>query len=115
MVRKLAPYPARFGLVLAGLLWLFSPAHIARAADVSYTVRLPKNKVMIESADGSSRVSVEETGYDRLSDAGQPALPYRVFSILLPQGHEVQSYDFVASKPVSLQRDGQFELATVEV
>ncbi|MEE9269043.1 MAG: C25 family cysteine peptidase, partial [Candidatus Krumholzibacteria bacterium] len=115
MVRKLASIPAGVGLFLAGLAPLLFSPHVSLASDLTYTVRLNKKQVLIERADGSSTVSVEQKGYDRLADPGMPALPYRVFSILLGQGQEVQSYDFIAGNTIQLHKSAEFELAGASV
>jgi uncharacterized repeat protein (TIGR01451 family) len=115
MVRKLAAISAGIGLFLAGLAPLLVLPHVSWASDLTYTVRLDKERVIIERADGSSTVSVEQKGYDRLADPGMPALPYRVFSMLLPQGQEVQSYDFLTGSTVQLHKSAEFELAGAEV
>ncbi|MFQ5511536.1 MAG: hypothetical protein ACE5EO_06760, partial [Candidatus Krumholzibacteriia bacterium] len=85
------------GLCLAALALLLA-ARVTLAADLVHTVRLPRERVVVVPTAESSRVGVivESAGalsrnvdrdrFDRLADAGLPALPYRVISFLLPQG-----------------------------
>ncbi|MFQ5512162.1 MAG: hypothetical protein ACE5EO_09965, partial [Candidatus Krumholzibacteriia bacterium] len=85
MARKLACLPA--GVVfLVGVATLFVSAHVSLASDLSYTSQLSRDRVAVDRNGEASRVRVDEKGYDRLADAGLPALPYRVISFLLPQG-----------------------------
>ena len=55
-------------------------------------VNLPRDQVRIETVDGVTQVSVDADRYEPLADPGSPALPFRVVSLLLPQGTDVASF-----------------------
>jgi hypothetical protein len=60
------------------------------------TYRLDLSDRDINVRDGSN-VTVDADDYTRLTDAGLPALPYRVINVLLPQGHVVDRFDLISS------------------
>jgi len=63
-----------------------------RSETLNHSSRLSIDAVRVERVGDVSRISVD--GYERLSDAGKPALPYKVISILLPYGEAVESFRF---------------------
>ncbi|MDH3216967.1 MAG: C25 family cysteine peptidase, partial [Candidatus Krumholzibacteria bacterium] len=97
--------------LLIGLI-LVASAPIVVAERLSFSLALPVEKVLVTGRVGHSSVSVDVAGYDIMRDQGLPALPYRVVNILLPQGEQVGSYEFVPGDEVTIRRGVEFRLAS---
>jgi hypothetical protein len=90
--------------LLSLVIVLVLPVHPAAGSTLSWTLNLEPSRLHYQDAD-AGHVSVAVDGYSALEYFDYPALPYRVVSVLLPQGEEVASYrvdvlDRVAVKPV---------------
>jgi len=100
MARRSSTLPAVSVLLLTGLLLLAVTAGGAFAAKLSYTVELSREKLVVVTELGLTRVGVSGEGYARLSEEGYPDLPFRVVNVLLPEGETVESVRFVPSDGV---------------
>ena len=102
-----------FALVIpvlsAGMLAIVS-VNPARSETIKHSARLSVDNVRVDRVADGARLTVD--GYERLSDVGNPALPYRVISILLPQGEVVESYRFEASTSHVISRYQALATAT---
>jgi hypothetical protein len=75
-----------------GLLCTLSLVPAAAAGTMTFPLRLPPERLRVETLDGAVRVRVDDPAFQRLEEAGEPALPYRVVGVLLPQGEDVASF-----------------------
>jgi hypothetical protein len=88
-------------------------AHMAAAASLSYDFDLPSDRLHVATQDGKTSVRVDDRAFELLSDPGQPVLPYRLVSVLLPQGDDVASFrvdagtERVITGSASLERAGE--------
>ena len=110
MHRKAASLFAIVIPVLSGCMLAFVGVSPAQAETITYSERLSVDDVRIDRVAGDSRLTVD--GYERLSDVGSPVLPYRVISILLPQGEAVESYRFETGSSRVISKGRTLELAT---
>ncbi|MDH4035873.1 MAG: C25 family cysteine peptidase [Candidatus Krumholzibacteria bacterium] len=78
--------------VLATGLLLAAGVLSAQATTLSYQLVLDPADVDVRGTAAGHAVSVRADGYSTLADEGRPALPYRIVSVLLPQGHELASF-----------------------
>ena len=85
------------GTLVALWVGIAFAAGSARASTLSFDLTLPRDDVRVSTVDAGTHVAVDREHYELLSDAGSPALPFRVVSILLPQGSNVASFDVVSS------------------
>src|SRR5512145_407502 len=61
-------------------------ATLARAADITQTVRLSPAAVKVERGPAGDRVLVGDSKFVTATDPGLPELPYRIVNVLLPEG-----------------------------
>lgn len=98
----MANTPLSFCAVLKGFFVACAAVMVLSSTSVAeslmYTVELKKEQVAIESVGAASSFRVNAEGYDHLNEEGLPALPYRIVSILMPQGHEMVSWEFTSGK-----------------
>ncbi len=77
--------------LLTLMILMALPVHPASGSTLSWTLTLEPSRLKYEDAGaGLARAAVD--GYGNLEYFDYPALPYRVVSVLLPQGEEVSSY-----------------------
>ncbi|HET6348149.1 MAG TPA: C25 family cysteine peptidase [Candidatus Krumholzibacteria bacterium] len=69
---------------------------IAAAGNRSFSLPFPSGRVHVEQSGGVTSIRVDDPGFSVLDEPGQPALPYRVVSVLLPQGEDVTSFHVTA-------------------
>ena len=100
MVRRRASFPV--AIMVMGWVVLSVLGTSVRAEHLEATVRLLPEEVTVKGEDGGARVAVSVEGYERLAQAGLPALPYRIVNVLLPQGEEVGEYEFTGSRRMRL-------------
>jgi hypothetical protein len=77
-------------LVLSLVMAAWAPMSIA--ATLSYQFDLPTDRLHVDTHDGKVSIRVDDRAFALLADPGQPVLPYRVVSVLLPQGEDVASF-----------------------
>ncbi len=88
--------------LLSLLIFLALPVHSASGATLSWTFSLEPVQLRYEDAD-AGRVRIAIDGYAALEYFDHPALPYRVVSVLLPQGEDVSAYRLDALDRVSVR------------
>jgi hypothetical protein len=71
-----------FVLVVA---FLMSAPQIPEATESTFPLKVNVQNVTVTTAGDFSQVGISEKGYDYLTDPGQPALPFRLIKVLLPQ------------------------------
>ena len=74
-------------------LLLLAPPDSVSASTISRAVAIEPSELQFRES-GASRTEISVEGLPRLEYKDYPALPYRVVSILVPQGEEVSSYRF---------------------
>jgi hypothetical protein len=72
-------------------------ASFAVATELNIALGTPSGKIEISEVGGTKTAKVDDQGYYQLWDEGNPILPYRVVSVLLPQGEVVDTYKIVSS------------------
>jgi hypothetical protein len=70
-------------------------ADVASAETLSFSIETKRESLIVEGPDDSAMVLVRESGFAQTGVAGEPSLPYRVVSVLLPQGQQVASFEAV--------------------
>jgi len=108
MHRKAASLFA-FVILSAAMLAIVS-VDSAQSETLKHSEALSVDDVRIDRQADGARLTVN--GYERLSDVGSPALPYRVISILLPQGEVVETFRFEAGKSSVISKGQTLSLAT---
>jgi hypothetical protein len=98
---KRSPVWTLAALACVMVVWPSSPAS---AAKLSYHLTLDPGDVDVRTTDLGQSVSVKQPGYAILADEGQPALPYRIVGILLPQGDDVASFSASADRTLVIVR-----------
>ena len=83
----------------------------ARASTLAFDLTLPRDDIRLSTLDAGTQVVVDREHYELLSDPGSPALPFRIVSILLPQGTSVASFDVVSEGDRVLQSGAHIVLA----
>ncbi|MCX5752886.1 MAG: hypothetical protein NTW97_04470, partial [Candidatus Krumholzibacteria bacterium] len=90
--------------LLTLMIFAALPVHSASGSTLSWTLNLEPSRLKYENADaGRARIAVD--GYGTLEYFDYPALPYRVVSVLLPQGEDVSSYRIDVLDRVSMIPD----------
>ena len=99
--------PALFPLLLcvAVLAVIGIGVNGSSAAEIAHSFSLTKDAVIIKEISGVAQVSVRDGGYCRVREEGIPDLPFKVVSILLPQGHEIERYTFTSTKRITLREN----------
>ncbi len=88
-------------LAFAGLGALLAPP--ARA-DLTFTLELSAADVDVVRGAAGDRIAVGDPRFVATTDPGLPVLPYRIVSLLLPQGSTVTDFTCVAGEPVEVAR-----------
>jgi hypothetical protein len=94
--RFLTRFIPNWNLVLLGAVVTAMPV-VAGATELVFALKLSERQVELKPVEGRLAVTVEEAGYELLSDEGRPALPYRVVNILLPQGERVSAFHGIST------------------
>ncbi len=89
-----------FAIGLIVILLCTSIASTTFAEKLSFLIQLPRENVTVLTDAGVATIQVSAAGYDLLAEEGSPELPYRIISVLLPQGDTVESFRFTADGPV---------------
>ena len=79
--------------------------------DLVYTVSLSENDVSIVSRSGLTEVYVAVDGFEMMREVGQPVLPCRVVSFVLPPGERVDEFEFVSEGGKTIARGVTIENA----
>ncbi|MFA4947165.1 MAG: C25 family cysteine peptidase [Candidatus Krumholzibacteriia bacterium] len=95
--------------LLSLMIFLALPVHSASGSTLSWTLNLEPSRLKYEDAE-AGRVRIAVDGYGTLEYFNYPALPYRVVSVLLPQGEDISSFridvldrvSVVPAKPLAL-------------
>jgi hypothetical protein len=85
-------------------LLMFLP-QISAAEELSQSITLSKERIQLDTVSESLRIKVHEQGYQLLKLGGAPELPFRVVSILLPQGQAVYSSEVTARSEIVFKRN----------
>ncbi len=99
MARMPSLCPAVVVLILASSILLGFFADV-QAEKLTYSLELPQDYVTVLTDAGVATIQVSAAGYDLLAEEGSPELPYRIISVLLPQGDTVESFRFTTDGPV---------------
>jgi hypothetical protein len=99
-------------------MWMFALVFFAlalsapnlNAETLEFTFHLPEENVSVERAVEHSTIQVQGGGFEWLREDGAPELPYRIVNVLLPQGHEVVSYEITSGRDIELARDVVLDL-----
>jgi len=94
---------------LALSLFATLTAATATAATLSWTFTLDESKLSVRG-DASGGWRIEIDGYGSLEYIGYPALPYRVVSVLLPQGESVNDYRLEVRDEIGVSVPGALAL-----
>jgi chitodextrinase len=92
-------------LHLAILALIAIGARASSANELTYTFALSKDTVILSNEPGVVRVEIRDDGYRSPLEEGVPDLPFKIVTILLPQGHEVAHFEFESSSPVLLREN----------
>lgn len=84
---------------------------VVLGADLSFPVGLSHDKISIKTVDGVSKVNVAERDYYQLMDEGLPALPFRIVNVLLPQGEEIDKFEFETGRIATVAEGYNPEIA----
>jgi hypothetical protein len=84
----------------------------AQARDMSFAFSLSEQAVLLQDARGATRVSVAHHAYGTLRESGLPELPVRIVNILLPQGEEIDNFEFTCTAPKKLRENIEVRMAT---
>jgi len=68
------------------VVFAFSVVRPARAGEIVHVVRLPAEGVTVDRASGFSRVTAGDEQFEEWAEPGRPVVPFRIVSVLLPQG-----------------------------
>ncbi len=89
---------------LGALYWLHLDGH-ADASHIDVRVLTTSADIVVaESADGTRITSTPASSLALLSDPGQPQLPFRVITVVLPEGHRVSGVTATVGDSQTLSR-----------
>ena len=77
----------RLRLVLVPTLLIAVGPSVSRAAEITQSIAVSRARVSVERAPAGDRLVVADSKFVYPTEAGQPALPYRLVSVLLPEGN----------------------------
>ncbi|MCI0453297.1 MAG: C25 family cysteine peptidase, partial [Candidatus Latescibacteria bacterium] len=83
----------RLALSISCLLTAFG-ASPGRAAEITQPVEIPRASVSVQRAPQGDRLVVDGGSFTYTTDSGLPELPYRLVSVLLPEGETVADFEY---------------------
>ncbi|MBI4720078.1 MAG: hypothetical protein HY770_02390, partial [Chitinivibrionia bacterium] len=110
MARKFISIPFEAGLLgIALMAMLLMPAE-ADAGNLTFTVSLPRDLVIVKNHEGRTEVSVDQKSYFLILDENAPSLPVTILNVILPQGEAFDAVDFVMNGDAIIAENAQLEL-----
>ncbi len=88
----------RLACSVLALSALFLPRG-ARGGEMSYVLETPAASIQLERDAVADRAVASDPQFYYVAEAGLPALPYRVISLLLPPGEAVDRFEIVSGPP----------------